>query len=111
MFDAGTGVTTNLALSQLANAIQVDAGRIAFEVNESSQGATDSNGDGDATDNVLHVYRAANGTMFNLGLAVDNFRLSRSAIAFEVRESAQGNTDLNGDLDAADNVVHLASGF
>src|SRR5262245_53682123 len=44
---------------------------IPFAVSEPDQGA-DLNGDGDATDFVLHVRRAADGAVINLGLAVQD---------------------------------------
>lgn len=105
--DLSTGVTTNLGLSVLDESI-IENDVLAFTVREAEQNDSDLNGDGDATDLVLHVYDAAKGTTTNLALA-DSFlpRLSGSRVAFAVSEANQGGTDLNGDGDADDNVIHL----
>ena len=102
VFDALTGIKTNLARSPRANGVQIDRRRVAFEVNETFQGNADLNGDGDAFDDVLHAYDARNGAVVNLGFAVDDFRLSRRGVVFEVCEGSQSKTDLNGDGDVFD---------
>jgi hypothetical protein len=53
LHDLSTGVTTNLELA--TETIAVAGSTVAFRVNESQQGGTDLNGDGDATDAVLFV--------------------------------------------------------
>jgi len=85
-------------------------GRIAFAVGES---AADLNGDGDAQDEVVHVFDAATGQVDNLGLALLPFSLTffptvdGEYVVVPVNEKAQGATDLNGDGDTQDNVVFL----
>lgn len=81
---------------------------VALAVSEDSQGDTDLNGDADSLDTVLHVVDANTGTSINAGLAVFDgmLRLSESFAAIAVYENAQGITDLNGDGDALDRVLH-----
>lgn len=111
VFDAVSGVKTNLARTPRANGVQIDDRRVAFEVNEALQGGLDLNGDGDAADDVLHAYSARDGAVLNLGFAVVDFQLFRRGITFEVSEAAQAKTDLNGDLDPLDDVLHVARIF
>ena len=94
---------------------------VAFLVGESAQGGIDLNGDGDASDDVLHVYDAADGAIINTRLAVAH-GLGRDVssytypvmpvvvgdgIALLVGEGEQGGTDLNRDGDAEDDVLHV----
>ena len=76
---------------------------------ESAQGGTDLNGDGDATDFVVHVFNASNRQTTNLGLAATSGSLQGDGqlLGFRVRETEQGNTDLNGDGDTNDDVLHV----
>ena len=93
---------------------------VAFLVAELAQGETDLNGDGDAADDVLHLYDAATGRIINTGLAVGHavgrdvssytFPLmpviSGGGIALLVGEAEQGATDLNLDGDVEDDVLY-----
>jgi len=96
----------------------------AFIVDESEAG--DLNGDGDAADFVLHVFDAKQRVALNLGLAAASVCrtvlgppfvictpvspvIGRSIVAFLVGEPAQSETDLNGDGDASDDVLHVYS--
>ena len=54
-------------------------------------------GDGDALDPVLHLYDASTGVTTNLGFSAHQLYMVGNLLSFEVRESAHGNTDLNGD--------------
>ena len=93
-----------------------------FLVNESESG--DLNGDGDAVDSVLHVFDAKRRTALNLGLAAATVCrtiasppfltctpvspvIGKTVAAYLVGESAQGETDLNGDGDAGDDVLYV----
>jgi len=86
----------------------------------------DLNGDGDTFDSVWHVYDAQEGTTTNLAMAAgsacsDSFLppplllcdpstvpvVEKKISAVLVGEKEQGATDLNGDTDAADQVLHL----
>jgi len=135
VYDARRGVTLNLrvAAASVCRATPgppftictpvapvVDRTTIAFLVGELAQGATDLNGDGDADDDVLHVFGAASDGVVNTGLAVAHGVgrdvssytypglpvLSHDGIALLVSESEQGGTDLNRDGDASDAVLH-----
>jgi hypothetical protein len=88
----------------------VHENRIAFTIDERSQGGTDLNGDGDIDDLVLHVFDVATETTTNVGLDVsDGFALGKEWVAFTVDEAKQGasGTDLNGDGDIDDLVLHV----
>jgi hypothetical protein len=86
-------------------------GRMLVAVQESDQGGHDLNGDGDTLDRVVHIWDPAGGTK-NLKLAAPRPNLSAEplgdgSVAFRVKEEDQGGTDLNGDGDATDLVVHV----
>lgn len=87
----------------------VSGDRALIGVKEFDHGATDLNGDGDTGDSVLHLRDAANGTTTNLGLALyfGWMRIEGDFAACLVRESGQGGTDLNGDGDALDLILHV----
>lgn len=92
----------------------LDDGGFLVGVDEADQGGTDRNGDGDTADVVAHVWTPLGG-LVNLevdmrGFAPSERRLAGGGFAaFGVAESYQGNTDLNGDGDTADRVIHLWS--
>ena len=101
-----TGVIANVGLD--VSSIRQDKKRVAFCVREANQGAADLNGDGDAADCVLHVFNKATGVITNVGLdVIGGIRIDNKWIAFEVREANQAATDLNGDGDATDRVIHV----
>ena len=108
VLDTGNGSVANVGRAVSPSALQVAAGRVAFDVYEPHQSA-DLNGDGDQFDVVADVYEAATGTLRDLRLASGGFavELDDTAAAFAVSESGQAGTDLNGDGDAADSVIHL----
>ena len=106
VYDAETGVATNLGLA--ASTFRIKGDLLAFTVIESAQGASDRNGDGDSNDGVLHLYRPSTGTLTNVGLdAAGGLVSSDTHVAFAVSESNQGGADRNGDGDALDTVLHL----
>lgn len=106
VYDAETGVATNLGLA--TSTFRIEGDLLAFTVIESAQGATDRNGDGDSKDGVLHLYRPSTGTLTNVGLdAAGGFVSNDTHAVFAVSESNQGGTDRNGDGDALDTVLHL----
>lgn len=109
VFDAYTGRTTNLGLDAMSSWIYPYVGgrRVAFAVREANQGNTDLNGDGDRIDRVLHLYDATDGSVTNLSLAIDTPVGSPQMILFPVVESDHGSTDLNGDGDTYDRVLHV----
>lgn len=105
LYDIADGTTSNLG--RAVTSFQLADGVVAFAQPESAQGAADANGDGDAFDDVLHYFDAASSTMTNLASAIEGFQLDSQHLAFGVREFRQAATDLNGDGDTADLVLHL----
>ncbi|MEM7308018.1 MAG: hypothetical protein AAF682_15170 [Planctomycetota bacterium] len=89
--------------------------RVWFCADESAQAGTDLNGDADAFDQVLFLYRVSTGLLEGSGLDAMPGPYSwtsypvadGSRIAFLVNEVDQGFTDLNGDGDLLDNVLHV----
>ncbi len=76
----------------------------------------DLNGDGDTMDQILKVYDRCTGQTFTIELAAMGFNprqhsFERGRLAFLVPEERQGGTDLNGDGDTDDTVLHLARFF
>ena len=103
VYDTTAGVLTNLGLASNTPGL-IDGSNLVFGVSELNQG-TDLNGDGDASDGVVHLYDTGTGVITNL--AVAGFGVpSGSRIVLSVREGPQGLTDLNGDGDALDFVLH-----
>ncbi len=108
LYDPDTQSLTNVGVPADT---RLNADHIALFVGEVSQGGTDLNGDADATDQVVHVYDFATSSLTNLGLALvppgaNTIRIDGDHVVFSVSEAAQGNMDLNGDGDAADQVLH-----
>lgn len=108
VYEIGTPpVPVNLGIA--ADAVAIDGTVVVFSVPESQQGMTDLNHDGDTTDRVLHLYRHGSPSTFSsLDLAVEDFVVGgNSLLAFRTSEAAQNNTDLNGDGDTLDTVMHV----
>lgn len=87
-----------------------------FNVREEDQGGTDLNGDGDAMDRVFFVYDARTRVVRNTFLAsgqpdyVTGFPepgFGEDFVVLPVNEAQQGDTDLNGDGDTEDFVLHV----
>jgi hypothetical protein len=79
---------------------------VVARVEERSQGNDDLNGDGDTSDQVLHLIEPRGREAVNLGLAVDEMAADDRAVVFAVRERDQAHSDLNGDGDWLDSVLH-----
>jgi len=102
----GSFVWTNLA--RAAEDLAIAHALVAFLTPEAQQGATDLNGDGDATDRVVHVHDAAASSTTNVGEAAEELVVGESGlVAFRTREASQGNQDLNQDGDSADAVLQV----
>ncbi len=86
----------------------VDGDLVAFRYSEAGQGVN-GNGDADLNDAIFAVYDIAAATLTNTGFAGPQYSLAvgDGHVAFLVVESHQGNTDLNGDADTDDWVLHL----
>ena len=95
----------NLALA--ATSVALSPTIVAAVADEAGQGATNLNGDADATDGVLHVRTLAAGAWTNVGQAADALAVSGSRVAFLSSEAQQNATSANGDGDADDDVVHV----
>ena len=93
-------LNTNLAVSPLTGEFVADGNVVGFAVREDASGATDLNADGDADDEVLHVYDALAGSLTNTQLyAISEYQISGNYLAMRLPESGQGNQDFNGDGD------------
>lgn len=90
-----------------------------FEMNSSllvtssreRRAAADLNGDGDLRDEVLQVFGLTAGTTLTQSprLAVKNLAFADSHVCLSVPERSQGSSDLNGDGDVSDAVVHACT--
>ncbi|MBI3843609.1 MAG: hypothetical protein HY292_03120 [Planctomycetes bacterium] len=109
VFDATTGTVTNAALDCGGADFAFGDHSFAWTVCERWQGNADLNGDGDVSDNVVHVFDTVMGTITNLGVANSQFGLAASGdwLAFAVNEGEQGGADLNSDGDAIDGVIFI----
>jgi hypothetical protein len=108
-YDPATGIVADLGLAA-SRLLALEGGGLALNVVESWQGV-DLNGDGDQSDWVLHLYDPVAGAITNTGVASGfggavGTALRGGGLAFNVVESWQG-TDLNGDGDLLDTVVHV----
>lgn len=104
-FWSGTGPVTNLGLA--ARDLALSEHWIAALAVEAAHGGLDLNGDGDASDDVVHVHPAGGGSWLNLGQAADALGVSASLLAFSTPEAAQAGADLNRDGDAEDRVLQV----
>ncbi|MEQ1893642.1 MAG: hypothetical protein ABL998_13945 [Planctomycetota bacterium] len=106
VFDGDTGLLSNLGLAASLNflfapfgghvtAPTLEQGVFAFSASEFAHGGIDLNGDGDALDDVLHVYFPETGELRNLGLATWSFAFDREHLVFQASETGQG-VDLDG---------------
>ncbi len=108
VYDTRTGAVTNVGLAATSFHLRKDV--VALAVSEELQGALDFNGDGDAEDQVLQLVDLATFQVRSLSIATGTgtFELAAGYVAFLVPEFTQGHTDLNGDGDAIDAVLHTA---
>jgi hypothetical protein len=104
----GSGAITGVGIDA-SGALACGGDLFAFGVGEHAQGNADINGDLDTFDFVLHVYDAGTSTLTSVGLPVASVVASPSLVAFAVPELSQGlgGTDLNGDGDTDDRVLHV----
>jgi len=117
LLDLATGRLSNTGLPVIdvsgqprLPAIAASGQAAAFAVSEAALNGSDLNGDGDALDEVLHVYDRASGRTTNLGLAIDPGRgliVGDQWVAFSVSEHDQGGQDLDGDGRADGAVLHV----
>ncbi len=84
---------------------------LALYVPEMDQGERDLNGDGDRRDEVIHIYRRADASLVNSGLAgTSSVRHTRDGLAYlQVSERDQGQ-DINGSGLAVDQLLFRTDG-
>ena len=97
--------------------VSVGGGLVALLANERANGDVDLNGDGDVFDTVAMLWDADDDSLVNFGLAAGfppNPTLGEPPVVtdgrfvvFSVDERAQSETDLNGDGDTGDQVLHV----
>jgi Tol biopolymer transport system component len=104
---------------EVADTIQMCGSSVMVWIAREAGSNTDFNGDGDKTDRVLWVWDVSSGSsaFANVGQAAEDFVCSANLVAFRTHECAQGGsvkkgcpgggTDLNGDGDAADDVMQV----
>lgn len=95
----------NIGIS--AETVDASGPLVVLAVSERSEGNGDLNGDGDTADRVLHVYDHISGKVTSLGIAVDDFAVEGTIVAFRVPEEDENMTPLNGDGDTAESVMHV----
>ena len=93
-----------VATGQQADTLAVVGSVVAFITPEAAQGM-DLNGDLVPDDRVLQLFDAATGTLVPVGLAVDDFVLGGTLVAYRVDEAHQDDGPLNGDDDTTDAVL------
>ena len=99
-----TGSVQNLGLA--ASSVVLSSTHVAALADEDAQGAADLNGDGDASDDVVHVRALSGGGWTNVGEAADTIEACGTLFPFVTPESAQG-ADRNGDGDQNDRVLQV----
>ena len=108
VLDFATGITTNSGADAFGG-LACGGNLFAIGTDEFRQGDDDLDGDGDASHIVLQVFDASTGIVTNTGLPVDRMAASASVVAFSVPENkvGPGGSDLNGDNDTTDRILHV----
>ena len=110
----GAGAWTNV--ERAAEEMVVSGNRVGFVVPEPSQGGKVLNGDGDASDLVVHVYEHGDSSVKNLKQAGRDLVIgeptqtacgARHLLAFSTQENLQGDEPLNDDGDTGDAVLQV----
>lgn len=110
VYDRSTGQTTNLGVTSEATHL---AYPWAFVLSRETWEGVSLNGDKDQRDSVLHVTDLRTTETTNTGLASSSFDFhlfGQGMFAIRVGEFDQGDTDLNGDGDMDDFVLHIFDG-
>lgn len=100
-----TGVTWNLRRALSTRTPQLQGRRLLYCVSETAQ-REDLDGDGDTLDTVWEIVDLGTGRIRNTGLASSEAFLGEDVLGILVDEAASAATDLNGDGDAFDFVMH-----
>ena len=106
-YEVATGLADVIPLAAGTH-LACDGGWVAFTVNESAEGVV-LNGDGDASDDVWHVYERATGDVSNLkispqGHSVYTARAGHHGMVLQAYEDYD-DRDWNGDGDKDDKVL------
>jgi Tol biopolymer transport system component len=99
------GPSQNLGLA--ATKVAASPRFVVALASEADQGLVDLNADGDAADDVVHVYNVDSGQWANLGQAAEAVATMDDRVAFVTPEGPNGKGSLNGDSDADDGVVQV----
>ncbi|MDA1371544.1 MAG: hypothetical protein O2971_12395 [Proteobacteria bacterium] len=105
-YDLFTGDITNTELAGSPIGVSPN-NQIYFVMRENSGYPEDLNGDGDTADNIAHVYDIPTDTVLNLGISANGYAPYGEGFAVLSREVDQGHTDLNGDSDILDYILHV----
>lgn len=111
--DVATDTATNLGfaapVSTAGRRWELRASRRlgAFLVDETEQGSTDHNFDGDFQDQALYVVDFVTGAVQPTGLAAQDFEIDGSLVVLDVLEQSQGGQDLNGNGTSSDRIAHV----
>jgi hypothetical protein len=106
IWDPSSG-TRNLQLAGAGNVAALDDGGVVFLVLEAAQQHRDLTGDGDTDDIVLHHWDPETGRATNLGASSGgHLAIGGGRVAYLRWERFEGS-DLNGDGDMIDEVVHV----
>ncbi len=107
LFDPKTAKVTNLRLAAGAG-FAFTGNLLAFSVPEFDHGERDLNGDRDTDDEVVAVCDAIAARLINTRMAcLDLIAASERAAVFLTSEADQGETDMNGDRDADDDICQV----
>ncbi len=117
IFDLNTNSATNLELAIFRPHLRmvISPTALLFAISETKNDLGDLNGDGRVNDDVGRIYNFATQSLveINLSVAQKHLAIGDTLAAVTVSEVHQGGTDLNGDGDKRDRVIHavdLASG-
>jgi hypothetical protein len=87
---------------------EIKGNLVGILVSEYGQAGTDMNGDGDNVDGIACIYDHVSGLTTIIGIAsYFPLRIDGDLMAFYCHEPGHGNSDMNGDGDADDFVIHL----
>ena len=103
VFDASSGLATNLGVAGNPTDFRLRDGLCVVLVAEPVQGGIDLDGNGSTIDSVPHVWDAATGVLTNLAVPAASVTTAGGIVVYEATEV---NGDLNGDGDPLDRVLH-----
>lgn len=102
----GAAVNSALIADEEHPPVAIAGATLVALVSESNQANRDLNGDGDAKDNVLHVFDLAARTVTRTGLAGEEVQIWGTSACLLTPEE-EGQRDLNGDGDIGDKIFQV----